>query len=105
VHVSKFSAELPNLFQPKRHCQNTFNSRQYAAIRDICYLLSCYYTLLVGRQEERPACKKLSVEVLVWLSVCIERGANDLHGPADTTATASSLASLKSRMVFLGDRL
>jgi len=25
--------------------------------------------LLVGRQEERPACKKLSDEVLVWLSV------------------------------------
>jgi len=26
-------------------------------------------TLLVGRQEEHPACKKLSDEVLVWLSV------------------------------------
>jgi len=26
-------------------------------------------TLLVGRQEEHPACKKLSGEVLVWLSV------------------------------------
>jgi len=27
-------------------------------------------TLLVGRQEEHPASKKLSDEVLVWLSVC-----------------------------------
>jgi len=27
-------------------------------------------TLLVGRQEEHPACKKLSDEVLTWLSVC-----------------------------------
>jgi len=26
-------------------------------------------TLLVGRQEGHPACKKLSGEVLVWLSV------------------------------------
>jgi len=26
-------------------------------------------TLLVGRQEEHPACKKLSGEVLAWLSV------------------------------------
>jgi len=35
-------------------------------------------TLLVGRQEEHPACKKLSGGVLAWLSICLERGA-DLH--------------------------
>ena len=29
-------------------------------------------TLLVGRQEEHPACKKLSDAVLAWLSACIE---------------------------------
>jgi len=29
-------------------------------------------TLLVGRQEGHPACKKLSSEVLAWLSVCSE---------------------------------
>jgi len=29
-------------------------------------------TLLVGRQEENPACRKLSDEVLVWLSVWSE---------------------------------
>jgi len=34
-------------------------------------------TLFVGRQEGHPACKKLSGEVLAWLSV-LERGA-DLH--------------------------
>ena len=33
-------------------------------------------SLLVGRQEGHPACKKLSAGVLVWL--CLERGA-DLH--------------------------
>jgi len=37
-------------------------------------------TLLVGRQEGHPACKKLSSEVLAWLS-CLERD------PADATAT------------------
>jgi len=36
-------------------------------------------TLLVGRQEEHPACKQLSGAVLAWLSVwTLERGA-DLH--------------------------
>jgi len=54
--------------------------------------------LLVGCQEEHLACKKLTDEVLAWLSIwnkvqviCI--------GPADATATPSSLASLKSRLV------
>jgi len=49
-------------------------------------------TLLVGRQEGHPACKKLSGEVLAWLSVWSEA-----YGPADATATPSSLA--KSTMV------
>ena len=33
--------------------------------------------------------------------ICLECGANDLHGPADATATPPSLASVKSRMVYL----
>jgi len=33
--------------------------------------------------------------------ICLEQGADDLHGPADATATLSSLASLKSRLVYL----
>jgi len=56
---------------------------------------------LGGRQEEHPAHKKLSDEVLAWLSmwsevqmICIIA-----YGPADATATPSSFASLKSRMV------
>jgi len=32
----------------------------------------CALTLLVGRQEGHPACKKLSGGVLAWLSVCSE---------------------------------
>jgi len=41
-------------------------------------------TLLVGRQEGHPACKKLSSEVLAWLSVWSE--VQIAYGPADTTA-------------------
>ena len=45
-----------------------------------CYLLCTVFssdafsalTLLVGRQEGHPACKKLSGGVLVWLSVWSE---------------------------------
>ena len=42
-------------------------------------------TLLVGRQEGHPACKKLSGEVLAWLSVWSE--VQTCICPADATAT------------------
>jgi len=41
-------------------------------------------TLLVGRQEGHPACKKLSGGMLAWLSGMRCRLA---YGPADATAT------------------
>jgi len=41
-----------------------------------CALAFSALTLLVGRQEGHPACKKLSGGVLAWL--CLELGA-DLH--------------------------
>jgi len=44
-------------------------------------------TLLVGRQEGHPACKKLSGGVLAWLSVCSEVQTCNAYGPADATAT------------------
>jgi len=41
-----------------------------------CFAFSAFafsaLTLLVGRQEGHPACKKLSGEVLAWLSVWSE---------------------------------
>jgi len=51
-----------------------------ATLDDRCVIVPvfclCFYsvsygtlTLLVGRQEEHPACKKLSDEVLAWLYV------------------------------------
>ena len=54
-------------------------------------------TLLVGRQEGHPACKKLSGEVLAWLSVWSE--VQTCICPADATAT-HSLASVQSRLVL-----
>jgi len=56
----------------------------------------CYYvitiafsalTLLVGRQEGHPACKKLSGGVLAWLSDWSEVQTCIAYGPADATAT------------------
>jgi len=57
-------------------------------------------TLLAGHQEEHLACKKLSDEVLSWLSVCSEVQMICIC-PADATATPSSLAQVKSRTVYL----
>ena len=55
-------------------------------------------TLLVGRQQGHPVCKKLSGEVLAWLSVwsevqtCIRSSRCHCH--------SLSLASVKSRLVL-----
>jgi len=54
--------------------------------------------LLVGHQEEYLACKELSDEVLAWLSVWCEVQMI-CKWSADATATPSSLASLKFRLV------
>jgi len=48
----------------------------YCSCSEYChsykYFAFIVLTLLVGRQEVHPACKKLSGEVLAWLSVRIE---------------------------------
>jgi len=54
---------------------------------------------LVGHQEEHPAHKKLSDEVLAWLSVCSEVQMICIWS-ADATINLLSLASLKSRTVY-----
>ena len=51
-------------------------------------------TLLVGRQEGHPACKKLSSGVLAWLSVWSEM--QTCIWPCHSL----SLASVKSRLVL-----
>ena len=56
-------------------------------------------TLLVGRQEEHPACKKLSGGVLAWLSVWSE--VQSCIWPSGCYCHSLSLASVKSRLVLL----
>jgi len=55
-------------------------------------------TLLVGRQEEHPACKKLSSEVLAWLSVWSE--VQTCIWPSWCQCHSLSLAPVKSRLVL-----
>ena len=54
--------------------------------------------LLVGRQEGHPACKKLSGEVLAWLSVWIK--VQTCTWPSWCDCHSLSLASVKSRLVL-----
>jgi len=55
-------------------------------------------TLLVGRQEGHPACKKLNDGVLVWLSVWSEM--QTCIWPSWCHCHSFSLASVKSRLVL-----
>ena len=55
-------------------------------------------TLLVGRQEGNPACKKLSGGVLAWLSVWSK--VQTCIWPSWCHCHSLSLASVKSRLVF-----
>jgi len=55
-------------------------------------------TLLVGRQEGHPACKKLSVGVLAWLSVWSE--VQTCICPSWCYCHSLSLAPMKSRLVL-----
>jgi len=52
-----------------------------------------------GSRKSIQPVKKLSDEVLAWLSVWSE--VQFAYGPTDVSATPSSLASFKSRMVYL----
>jgi len=56
-------------------------------------------TLLVGRQEGHPACKKLSGGVMAWFSVWSE--VQTCIWPSWCHCHSLSLASVKSRLVFL----
>ena len=54
--------------------------------------------LLVGQQEGHPACKKLSGEVLAWLSVWSQ--VQTCIWPSRCHCHSLSLASVKSRLVL-----
>jgi len=64
-------------------------------IHNISYITHAFsaLTLLVGRQEGHPACKKLSGGMLEWVSGMRCRLA---YGPADATATHYLLLQIGS---------
>ena len=85
-------------------CVRHFCSVLFLRHLHILYIIACAFsalTLLVGQQEDHQACKKtwvvsywrgyLSGARCKWFAYC----------PADATATPSSLAPVKSRMVYL----
>jgi len=72
---------------------------EYCTLNSSFYYLSfSALTLLVGRQERHPACKKLSGGVLAWLSVWSNVQICIL--PSWCHCHSLSLASVKSRLVF-----
>ena len=80
------------------------------AVHRRCLVAHCYWcstvcvfafsalTVLVGRQEGHPACRKLSGGVLAWLSVWSE--VQTCIWPSWCHCHSLSLASLKSRLVL-----
>ena len=89
-----FIRVLPTRWQQKpalalklRHCSTSSSSVAFRAL-----------TLLVGRQEGHPACKKLSGGVLAWLSVWSE--VQTCICPSWCHCYSLSLASVKSRLVL-----
>jgi len=65
------------LFQNKHYDTTANHHGQFPAFSAL--------TLLDGRQEGHPACKKLSVGVLVWLSVWAR--CRRAYGPTNASAT------------------
>ena len=90
---------MPSTSPPKLHCC----WRHWLSLGlCVCFgLLLCVFsalTLLVGRQEGHPACKKLSGGVLAWLSVWSE--VQTWIWPSRCHCHSLSLASVKSRLVL-----
>ena len=70
-------------------------------VEPVLCLQGCVFsalTLIVGRQEGHPACKKLSGGVLAWLSVWSE--VQTCIWPSWCHCHSMALASVKSRLVF-----
>ena len=67
------------------------------AVKRVCVCV-CALMLLVGRQEGHPACKKVSVGLLAWLSVWSK--VQTCIWPSGCHCQSLSLASVKSRLVL-----
>ena len=78
-----------------RTCPSTSNNNIYFVLLHFAFSA---LTLLVGRQEGHPACKKLSGGVLAWLSVWCE--VQTCIWPSGFHCHSLSLASVNSRLVL-----
>jgi len=91
--LSIISQKKPGMAGMYCFCLLSSNNTVYC-VSDCSFIFLCVHVylcafsalmLLVGWQEGHPACKKLSYEVLVWLSVWSE--VQTCTCPADATAT------------------
>jgi len=96
IKETKIHGSIYNMWSVILYHYNDFILLQFY----IHYTRQHALTLLVGWQERHLTCKKLSGEVVAWLSVWSEKQIF-AYDPPDATATAPSLAPVKSRMVYL----
>jgi len=71
---------------------------EYMLVLALCLVVFCAFsalTLLVGRQEERPVCKKSELSGTGMVN-CLEQGANDLHTTVGGHWELRSAALLKA---------
>jgi len=84
-------------------CYQRTDSAHFKLCVQLCTALRPTFsalTLLAGRQEQHPACQNWVVRY--WRGYLSRARCNWFaYGPADATATASSIAPVKSRMVDL----
>ena len=91
---------LINTYCPWRPFYGALQERKYIFLSTCLKLAFSALTLLIGWQEGHPACKNWVVRY--WHG-CLS-GARCrwfAYGPADATATRSSLAPVKSRIVYI----
>ena len=118
--VNNITVQISSLVLVLRHCwlgnrrsishiENQWwstegNQKHWFSASDLVFSSFCIsfafspFMLLVGHQEEHPACKKLSGGVLVWLSVWIE--VQTCIWPSWCHWHSLSLAWVKSRLVL-----
>ena len=98
------ASELSCTFQ-RESCSSVFRQVCHHSVLSFAAMYSTVYstfsalTLLVGRQEGHPACKKLSGGVLAWLSVWSE--VQTCIRPSWCHCHSMSLAPVKSRWFYL----
>jgi len=92
--LTAFSDEYTSMMPPEQRMKNIGNST-------LCYVILCFDAVgWVAGTEGHPACRNWVMRCwrgyLSWV-----RYKWFAYGPADATATPSSLAPVKSRMVYL----